>query len=223
MKIVYLLPMKGNSERVPDKNMKPFGGRPLYHAILDQIRRSRFMENIFVDTDSDRISEDIRKNFPEVIIIDRPADLQGDDVSMNRIIQYDLSVIKSDYFLQTHSTNPLLKKETIDKAVEFFFDNQDTFDSIFGVNRIQSRLYFGDGTPINHDPEKLIKTQDLPTVYEENSNLYIFSRESFGKAGNRRIGKKPYMYQVPHLESFDIDWQEDFELAELIYRNRKLS
>ncbi|HBE39799.1 MAG TPA: acylneuraminate cytidylyltransferase, partial [Bacteroidales bacterium] len=161
--------------------------------------------------------DDVKKYFPDTVIIARPHTLCGDDVSMNKIIEYDLSLIDGDYFLQTHSTNPLLSAGTIDRALEFFFSNRNNYDSVFGVNRIQSRLYRSDGKAINHNPEDLIRTQDLEPVFEENSTLYIFSRESFKKAGNRRIGKKPYMFEVPRYEAVDIDTQADFDMAGYLY------
>ena len=205
--------MKGHSERVPGKNMKIFRGKPLYHSIMTELLHSRYCGRVIVNTDSEIIAGDIRLNFPEVMIIDRPVELCGDDVSMNRIISFDLSVSEGEYFLQTHSTNPLLSRETLDRAIGFFSDNTGRYDSLFGVNRIQSRLYSSDGEPLNHDPGLLIKTQDLAPVYEENSNLYIFSRESFFAAGERRIGKKPFMYEIPRFESLDIDTQADFDMA----------
>lgn len=212
-KINFLLPMKGHSERVPGKNMKIFRGKPLYHSVMGKLLKSRYRGRIFVNTDSEIIAGDVRQNFPEAEVINRPFELCGDDVSMNRIIGYDISVSEGEYFLQTHSTNPLLSKETIDGAIEFFLSNTGRYDSLFGVNRIQSRLYNSSGVPINHDPESLIKTQDLEPVYEENSNIYIFSRESFFNAGERRIGKKPFMFEIPRLESLDIDTMSDFDMA----------
>jgi len=215
--IDFLLPMKGHSERVPGKNMKLFKGAPLYHSIMKELLKSRYLGNIYVDTDSPMISDDVKNNFPRVVIINRPDHLCGDDVSMNRIIEHDLSLIGGHVFLQTHSTNPLLTSSTIDKAIAFFIANNGLYDSVFGVNRLQSRLYFSDGTAINHDPGKLIRTQDLKPVYEENSTLYIFSRDSFAGAGNRRIGLKPYMFEVPAAEAQDIDTQADFDMAEYMY------
>jgi len=215
--IDFLLPMKGHSERVPGKNMKSFKGEPLYHSIMRELLKSKYSGNIYVDTDSPMISDDIKNNFPRVVIINRPDDLCGDDVSMNRIIEHDLSVTGGRVFLQTHSTNPLLTSSTIDRAIAFFLANNDLYDSVFGVNRLQSRLYFSDGTAINHDPGRLIRTQDLKPVYEENSTLYIFSRESFTNAGNRRIGLRPYMFEVPPAEAQDIDTQADFDMAEYMY------
>lgn len=216
-KVNFLLPMKGHSERVPGKNMKPFCGAPLYHTVMKELLKSKYISGVFVNTDSELISDDIKKFFPQTLIISRPPSLCGDDVSMNKVIEYDLSLITGNYFLQTHSTNPLLSVDTIDRALEFFFSSGNMYDSVFGVNRIQSRLYRSDGSAINHNPEELIRTQDLEPVFEENSTLYIFSRESFKNAGNRRIGRRPYMFEVPHVEAVDIDTRADFDMAGFLY------
>jgi len=216
MSVNFLLPMKGHSERIPNKNMKQFRGKPLYHSILSELIKSKYLKNIYIDTDSDLISRDAKKFFPEVTIISRPTELCGGTVSMNKIIDHDISVINGEYYLQTHSTNPLLRVKTIDSAIEFFFNNLDKYDSVFSVKKIQSRLYWGDGNAINHNPEELIRTQDLSPVYEENSNFYIFSRKSFSKAGNKRIGINPYMFEIPPFEALDIDIQSDFDFAVLI-------
>jgi CMP-N-acetylneuraminic acid synthetase len=205
--------MKGHSERIPDKNMKLFRGKPLYHSILNELIKSKYLKKVFIDTDSKNISADVKQFFPEVSIINRPAELCGDSVSMNIIIEHDLEITNEEFYLQTHSTNPLLRIKTIDSAIEFFFNNLDKYDSVFSVNKIQSRLYWSDGKSINHNPDELLRTQDLSPVFEENSNFYIFTQSSFKEAGNKRIGKNPYMFEVPPLEAFDIDTQEDFNLA----------
>ena len=221
MKIKALLPMKGTSERVPNKNMRDFNRRPLYHAIMDTLLKSKYIEKVVINTDSKIIVDDAIKNFGEsVIIIDRPKEIQGGDVSMNKIIEYDLSKIDGEYFLQTHSTNPLLKVETLDKAIETYFKNLDKYNSLFSVTRVQTRFYDKNANPINHNPEELLRTQDLEPLYEENSNFYIFSKESFKNAGNRRIGLKPKIFEVNKLEAIDIDEPEDFILAEVLYQNR---
>jgi len=165
MKITALLPMKGNSERVPNKNLKNFSGTPLYHKILNSLLASKYIDNVVVNTDSQNIQKDINDNFKEnVIVIERPDELIGDFVSMNKIIDYDINKVQSDFYLQTHSTNPLLKTETIDKAIETMIDSKEAFDSLFSVTRMQTRLYGSDGTPLNHDPVELIRTQDLPPI-----------------------------------------------------------
>ncbi len=160
------------------------------------------------------------ENFPFIEIINRPPELQGDFVSMNNIIENDMSIITSDYFLQTHSTNPLLTTETLDKSIETFFDNKEIYDSLFSVTRLQSRFYWETGEPINHSPNELLRTQDLNPIFEENSNFYIFDRESFRKAGNKRIGLNPLMFEIDKLEAIDIDEIHDFTIAELLYKQK---
>lgn len=217
--ITALVPMKGHSERVPFKNIRDFAGKPLLYWILKTLSDCHTIKDIFVDTDSDAIRETIHQYFGDSIaIIDRPASLCGDFVSMNSIIEYDMSVIKNDHFLQTHSTNPLLKAFLLEQATaKYFTVIDDGYDSLFSVTRYQSRFYRADGTPVNHNPKNLIRTQDLAPVYEENSNFYLFSRDSFLSAASR-IGSRPYLFEVPKTDSLDIDDECDFKLAEAIFR-----
>lgn len=219
-KVNVLLPMKGHSERVPNKNLKNFNRVPLYRAILEILLKSDLVEGIYINTDSIKIIKDVHESYPGVNIIKRPENIQGDDVSMNRIIEYDLNQIDGEHFLQTHSTNPLLTRDTLDKGIEFYFENLDRYDSVFSVTKWQTRFFWEDGKPINHDPSLLIRTQDLTPVFEENSNFYMFSKESFIRADNKRIGLNPAMFEVNKIESIDIDEPEDFQIAEILYKNR---
>lgn len=220
-KVHALVPMKGHSERVPNKNLRLLGGKPLYHHIIQSLLGSPFVTGVTIDTDSEIIGTDALKTFPKrVRVLKRPQSICGDFVGMNTIIEYDLSQIDGDYFLQTHSTNPLLKTETITEACRTFFDSFSQFDSLFGVSRIQSRLYDFKGNPINHNPSEMLRTQDLPVVYEENSNIYLFSRSSFLKQ-KRRIGEQPRYFEIEQLESVDIDTEKEFKLAELLYADRE--
>ncbi len=217
-----LLPMKGHSKRVPNKNLRAFCGKPLYHWIMQTLLLSPYIEMVYVDTDADAIANDVFENFPErVEIIRRPSAICGDFVSMNVIIEHDLSQIQGDYYLQTHSTNPLLRTETINRAIEQF-KSASGHDSLFGVNRIQTRLYDQGGKPLNHDSAVMLRSQDLPPIYEENSNLYLFSRSSFYKK-KLRIGDKPILFEIPKLEAVDIDEEADFQLAEQICKSRDLA
>ena len=218
MKITVLLPMKGTSERVPNKNMRDFDGAPLYHAVTKSLLASKYIDKIVINTDSPTIAQDAKENFGDrVVIIDRPQSIQGGDVSMNIIIDYDLKKLDGEHFLQTHSTNPLLRAKTIDSAIESYFSKLDQFDSLFGVTKVQTRFYDKDANPINHNPEELLRTQDLEPLYEENSNFYIFSKESFKNSGKKRIGLTPQIFEVNKLEAVDIDEPEDFKLAELLH------
>ena len=212
--------MKGHSDRVPNKNLRPFCGKPLCHWTILSLQKSRYVKDIVVNTDSKEIADNIRQNFDRVKIIDRPSEIRGDFVSMNIIIAYDLSQLPGEHFLQTHSTNPLLNAETIDAAIESYFHNLEMYDSLFAVTRHNARFYGSDGSPLNHDPQEMLRTQDLPPIFEENSNLYVFSRESFRRSGNRRIGLRQYLFEISKLEAIDIDEKDDFLLAELLCQTK---
>jgi len=219
MNIVALLPMKGNSERVPNKNLKFFAGKPLYHRVIDVLLSSRYINQIIVNTDSENIIKDIKKKYTKNIIINiRPEEIIGNYVSMNKIIAHDISTADADLFVQTHSTNPLLSSETVDKAIErmLMFLKTSEYDSIFSVTKTQKRFYTKEAKPMNHDPLMLV-TQHLEPIYEENSSFYIFSKQSFIK-NNNRIGSKPFMYEIDKIESIDIDEPDDFIIAESLFK-----
>lgn len=219
MKVIALLPMKGHSERIPNKNLKDFCGAPLYHRVLQSLLDSKFIDEVVINTDSENIKNDVVQNFDErVIVHERPNEIIGDFVSMNKVIEYDLDKTEADFYIQTHSTNPLLKPETIDGAFEKMLRSKDGYDSIFSVTRLQTRLYSSDGSPLNHDPEQLLRTQDLPPIYEENSNFYIFSKASFKESGGSRIGNNPLMHEIRNVEAIDIDELHDFIIAESLFK-----
>jgi CMP-N-acetylneuraminic acid synthetase len=135
---------------------------------------------------------------------------------MNDVLLYDVGQVKADFYLQTHSTNPLLRLETIHQAVEQFLADYPMYDSLFSVTRLQTRLWDGLARPVNHNPAILLRTQDLPPIYEENSCLYLFTRDSLRERHNR-IGERPLMFEVDPLEALDIDVALDFEIAEFLY------
>ena len=179
MKIIALMPMKGESERIPNKNMREFNGQPLCSVMLDKLVASDLIDQVIVNTDSNLIKNYIEGRYNKVKIVERPLELRGHDVSMNKIIDYDISQFPADLYLQTHSTNPLLGEETITAAIERFIENKSNNDSLFSVTRFQTRFYAENGEALNHDRGVLIKTQDLPVLYEENSCIYIFTKEAF--------------------------------------------
>ena len=215
--LTALVPMKGHSERVPSKNIRPFGGIPLFFHIINSLISSKHVSEIIVDTDSLKIISIIEQNFPDVVIIERPERLLGDKVPMTDIIKHDLKYVKTKHFLQTHSTNPLLRTETIDHAIESYFDGLDKgFDSAMGVNKFQTRFYDHNKHPINHNPNIMLPSQDMAPLYEDNSNFYINSVDNFVKNKNR-VGNNPLLIEVPKIESLDIDEEEDFIIAEAVY------
>jgi CMP-N-acetylneuraminic acid synthetase len=210
--------MKANSQRVKGKNFKPLNGKPLFRWILDALLAIDEIDEVVINTDARAIlAENGLAPGGRVTIRDRRQDLCGDTVSMNRIIEDDIAAVPAATYLMTHTTNPMLSADSIGAALARYRAGlaEGVADSLFTVNRIQTRFYRADGSPVNHDPENLIQTQDLEPWFEENSCLYIFSPGSFAATG-ARIGRRPVMYPTPKLESVDIDTAEDWALAEAI-------
>ena len=219
-KIIALVPMRHNSQRVPGKNYRNLAGKPLFHHIIETLIQVPLLNGIVVDTDSPVIIEQLEKEFPKVQVIDRPQQLRADTITMNEILMYDTSQVPADMYLQTHSTNPLLTTELILKALQVMIANYPVYDSLFSVTRIQARLWDSLARPINHDPSILLQTQDLPPVYEENSCFYLFTRQTL-EIRRTRIGERPYLFEISKSEAWDIDEEEDFAITEMILKSRR--
>ena len=217
--VVALVPMRHRSERIPGKNYRPLLGRPLYAYILETLLQVPEIDLVVVDTDSPVIWEGVTRDFPQVHLLERPAHLRDGRVSMNEVIAYDVAQVEAEVYLQTHSTNPLLRAATVRQALQRFQEVYPTYDSLFSVTRMQTRLWDAEGRPINHDPARLLRTQDLPPVYEENSCLYVFRRDVFLRRKNR-IGQRPYLFDIPPEEAVDIDEPLDWAIAECLLRRR---
>jgi CMP-N-acetylneuraminic acid synthetase len=211
-KIIALVPMKHDSERVIGKNYRNFNGQPLFHWIIQTLANCPSISAIYINTDSETIKNTAPDMSPKVDIIDRPEHLRSGHTPMNDILLYDVEQVDADYYLQTHSTNPLLRSETIEKAIKAFLSD-DSKDSLFGVTRWQTRFWSAEAIAVNHDPDHLARTQDLPPILEENSNIYIFEKEILKKKRNR-IGYSPILFEIPKNEAWDIDEEIDFEIAE---------
>ena len=220
VRVVGLVPMRHHSERVPGKNYRAFAGEPLYRYIIRSLLDSGVIDEILIDTDSPEITEDAARVFPAVRVIERPAHLRGGHIPMNEVLLHDVTQIKADYYVQTHSTNPLLRAATIRRATETFLEKRAEYDSLFTVTKILTRLWDAEGRPVNHDPDVLLRTQDLPPIYEENSNMYIFTRQSLERRRNR-LGVRPFMFEVDRTEAMDLDTELDFQVAEFLFMRRR--
>jgi len=218
--VTALVPMRHHSQRVPGKNYRLLDGKPLYQHIIATLQQVPEVEQIVVDTDSPEIIAGLKADFPAVIVLDRPAHLRADDISMNEILLYDISRVPAALYLQTHSTNPLLSAETLSRAIRTLLKAMPGNDSLFSVTRHQARFYAHDGKPINHNPRELLQTQDLNPVYEENSCIYIFPPETL-QQNRTRIGQRPILFETDPEESLDIDEESDFRLVELALAARK--
>jgi CMP-N-acetylneuraminic acid synthetase len=216
--VTALIFMKHHSERVPRKNMRSFCGKPLFHWILGTLGASKHINEIIINTDSDEIAESATKHF-KVTIHMRPDHLLTiTNNEANQLIEHDVLHHDGRYYLQTHSTNPLLYVSSVDAAVDAFF-SQTEHDSLMSVTSIRKRFYWPDGRPVNHDPDHMVKTQELTPIYEENSCIYIFSRETFLRRRSR-LGVNPMLFPMDPIEAVDIDEESDFQIAEALMRHR---
>jgi len=218
-KVVALVPMRHNSERVPGKNYRPLAGKPLFHYIIETLLACSEITEVVVDTDSPPVMEGLREHFPQVRVLVRPEHLRGGAVPMNEVLLHDTAQVEADYYLQTHSTNPLLRSETVSCAIRTLMAHIPSYDSLFSVTRLHTRLWDQLGRAINHNPAVLLRTQDLPPVYEENSCIYIFPRQTL-LARRNRLGERRLVFEIDAIEAWDIDEESDFLIADFLMRQR---
>ena len=216
--LVALMPMRHSSERIKGKNYRSFGdGRPLFLHVLETLLETEGIDKVVIDTDSPDIKTLLAEKYPSVIVIDRPEHLRDGSTPMNNVLLHDVSVVDSKFYLQTHSTNPLVKRKTFEEAIKRFLAAYPVSDSLFSVTKLQTRLWDQLTRPINHNASILLRTQDLPPVYLENSCMYIFPKETLVNS-QVRIGAKPLTFEMNPFEAQDIDKEINFHVAEAIFR-----
>lgn len=220
--ITVFLPCRSGSERVPFKNTKSFAGIDggLLKIKLQELLKTPLISNIVLSTNDSKVIEVANEFKTDRIIIDvRPEYLCASSTKTDELINYIPSIIKETHVLWTHVTSPFLTYKDYNNIIEKYYKVLDEgFDSLMTVNKIQTFLWNENGS-INYDQtkEKWPRTQTLPKVYEVNSGVFINSLVNY-KEYNNRIGKKPFLYETEGYASFDIDWEEDFALGELIYK-----
>ncbi len=209
--MIAILPIRKNSKRLINKNIKKINNKPLYKYILNTLIKSSKIKKIIISTD---YNLKIKKN-KKIKILTRPKNLRG-NCNMNLVIEDVLNKVDGKYFLQTHATSPLLKIITLDNAIKYYF-SQKIYDSVFSVTNTKKRLWSFKNKPLNHEVNHSPTTQNLKSIYEENSGFYIFSRKSFFKKKNR-IGNRPKLYEINKIEAFDIDDVHDFAIVQKILK-----
>ncbi len=215
--VVSIVPMRHSSERVKGKNYRDFAGKPLFHRVIDTLLDCPKIDKVIIDTDSPTIKEQCEKIYPQVLILERPAHLTDGSIPMNNVLLNTCNTVESNFYLQTHSTNPLLSSKTISDALDKFLANYPVHDSLFTVTRLQQRLWDPLARAINHNPSILLRTQDLPATYIENSCMYLFTKETLEKKWNR-IGDRPLLFEMEEIEAQDIDVELNFKVAEFLFK-----
>ncbi len=203
------IPIKEKSERVKNKNFRKIDEKPLFYFILNTLTTIKQITEIVIDHDTDKVRSEIEKYFDNLKFTKRGEHLLDPHESVNKIIEANLENFKNKFIFQTHVTNPLLTKETIESSLNKFLIHEE---SLFSVTKHQARFYNSEIDPLNHDLGQLLSTQHLEPWYEENSNFYIFSKEQFLK-NKSRINQASKIHIVSKTESIDIDTEEDLELV----------
>ena len=212
MKTVALIPIKLGSKRIPGKNIKPFyDSTPLMHFIQKACLKAGNIDEVYVYCSDEAVLPYV---LPGVKFIKRPAYLDGDNINANDFIREFMKTVDADIYVNAHSTSPFAKPETIAECVERVASGE--YDSAFCVEAIKTFMWT-EGKPMNFNPDNFPRTQDLPLIYGETSIAYVFTKDSFLKH-NRRLGSKPFIKEVSKIEAIDIDYPEDFEIANAIYK-----
>mgnify|MGYP001081905788 CR=1 FL=1 len=211
--VVSMIPIKLNSERVKDKNIRTFFDRkPLVSFIAEAVLKSRFIDEAYVYCSSSRIKEYL----PDGIkFLQRPGFLDGNDYNCNDIIREFMKAAEADIYSVNHATAPFTQSSSIDRCIEAVGSGSG-HDSAFLVKKMQA-FFWSHGKAVNFDMQHFPRTQDLEPVYTETSGAYVFTKEVFRKYG-RRVGERPYLAEVSERESIDIDTEEEMAIAQAVYR-----
>ncbi len=189
----------------------------MFHHVVGTLLECELIDKVIIDTDSPIVIEQAKEVFPEVIILERPEHLRDGSIPMNDVLMNCINQVPSEFYLQTHSTNPILSAKTVAAGIKKFFEIYPMYDSLFSVTRKNVRYWDSLARPINHNPNILLRTQDLPPIFEENSCMYLFTKEILAKKHNR-IGDRPYLFEMLEEDAQDIDVELNFIMAELLYK-----
>jgi CMP-N-acetylneuraminic acid synthetase len=225
MKVTCFLPCRAGSERVKNKNTRKFAGIEggLLKIKLDQLVRCKSIGQIILSTDDQKVI-DVSKQFGDKIKVDiRPAELASSDARTDDLIKYVGKIITEPHILWTHVTSPFTDETIYTKAIGDYFrvlESKEN-DSLLSVTFLRTHIWKREGYPVNYDRsvEKWPRSQFVEPLMEVNSAMFINSRANYINLEDR-IGLKPYFFEMDQIESLDIDYEDDFLLAESIYKFR---
>lgn len=218
--VVYL-PMRKGSERIKNKNTRPFADKKfgLFELKINQLLRVMVDRIIISTNDKEIIAHCEQLNDSRIFVDHRPEEYCTSATSTDNLICYASSLFDNETVLWTHVTSPFIDENMYNEALNIYRKMEPEFDSLMTVNKLQSFLWNKKG-PINYDRKKLKWpwTQSLDTIYEVNSGIFIADSSIYLNFGDR-IGNKPYLLETDDIISFDIDWESDFYIAEQIYKS----
>lgn len=215
MKTVAFVPIRLNSQRVAGKNLRPLNGEPLMCHILKSLTRVEAIDEVYVYCSDERI----RELLPEgVRFLRRPETLDRDTTLGQEIYDAFTAEVEADLYVLAHATSPFIRPATIAEALGKVQSGE--YDSAFSAERIQTFAWF-EGRPLNYRLDSIPRTQTIEPVYIETSAFFIFPRALWCER-RQRIGDRPWMAVVDRIEGLDIDYPEDFAMAEIIAASRTL-
>ena len=214
MKVVCIIPIKLNSDRLPNKNIKLLNDKPLCSYLFDCISNIDIINEIYCYCSDEKIKDYLPESINFLL---RDKSLDKDTTSMNEILDKFINKIDSDIYVLTHVTSPFLQKKTINICINNVLSG--IYDSAFTATYIKDFLWYNE-TPLNYKLNNIPRTQDLTNVIKETSGLYVFKKNIFINH-KQRIGFTPYIHNVEYKEAMDIDTIFDFKLAEFILKDEK--
>ena len=217
-KITAFLPCRAGSERVPRKNIKRFCNYNfgLIEIKLKQLNQVERVDEIVLSTNDFDILEYAKTlKIEKLRVHKRDENLSSSQTSTDQLVSHALHLIPEGDILWTHVTSPFVTSKHYDEIISCYKNKkEDGYDSLMTVTEIYSFLW-QDKEPLNYDRslEKWPRTQTIKPVNEINSAVFLASSEIY-RSNNDRIGSNPYLYKLNKIISHDIDWPEDFVIAE---------
>lgn len=228
-KISVFLPTRAGSERVKNKNTRDFAGVKggLLAIKLDQLLQLPEIDEVVLST-NDEESIHVANNYAsykKLRVIERPDDLALSSTNLTDLVNYVPSICNNDHILWTHVTSPLVRTQDYKEAIKkYFIALKGKHDSLMSVKLIQNFIWTPKENHVvnrqENDTSKWPRTQDLEKVYEINSAIFIASKKIYINEVDR-IGKQPFLLNHDTIQSIDVDWEEDFKIAELVYNGFK--
>lgn len=217
MRTKAIIMVRAGSTRVKNKNIKPFADSSLLAIKIEQLKRIKEIDGVIVNSDDDRMLEIAKELGAEPI--KRDPYYASNTVSINEVYKNLAENCDADYILHCNVTSPLLEDSTIKEVISTFEQNKENFDSVNSASFVREFMWL-DGKPINYDVKKMPRSQDLPGILALNFAVNMISRENMIKCENI-ISERPYLLPIDEYEAIDIDYEIDFEIAEMLYKKKK--
>ena len=218
MSIVALIPLRGGSKSIPQKNIKKIAGKPLFAWVLEAAVNAKLIDEVYVSTDSKDIKTAVKNTGLAVTVIDRPFKFATDEATTESVIKHFMNHISFDKIVTIQATSPLLTCEHLDHALEFF--EGDKLDSMVSTVRVKRFFWSEEGVPLNYDPMRRPRRQDFSGVMMENGAFYVTKRSILETSGCR-LGGNIGVFEMPEQTLVEIDEPSDWEIVEQLLRNNR--